>query len=142
MLDNVDENIRLFLEYNIELIDSYNWEELFNRAQDYNEGLTNEDFSEFLNVLKQIDISFTSDQLEEYFIKTMKYMIDGYFDCLEEDEKFEGVSLEWYITHVPGNLFGHSPEYAEHLFEEKREELSIEIFDRDGDLYFRPNIFN
>ncbi len=121
----MNENVKYFIEDNINLIDKNDWEEFFKNSQDPNEGLTDESFSECLTVLQSIGITFTPIQLKDLFIKVMKWLIEGYFEYHDSESE----DIYWFLTHVPNNLFDYRVEYAQNIIENNTEELGIELID-------------
>lgn len=119
----MNENIKAFLQENIELIDNNDWIQVFKNSQDPNNGLSDLDFRECLKILESIGITFTKEQLKNLFIKIMKDEIIQYFQY----EPDESEKITWWLNHVPNNIFGYSIEQARDIFINNANQLGIEI---------------
>lgn len=119
----MNENVQMFLEANIELVDDCAWKELFTKSQDPNEGLTNNDFILLLEILKTIGINFSESQFLNLFCQVMKDEIKAYFQY-ELDEKEE---VFWWLRHVPNNCLGYEVLKAKDIFLMHPAELGIII---------------
>ena len=98
------ENVKCFIEENIDLLDDQNYLEVFKNSMDPNSGLNYSDVKEFLSVLESIGIIFEDNQLKQLFIEVMKNEIIQYFQY----EPDESEKITWWLNHVPNNIFGYN----------------------------------
>lgn len=117
------ENVKYFIEENIDLLDNQNYLEIFKNSMDPNNGLSYGDIKEFLSVLESIGIIFEDNQLKQLFIEVMKNEIIQYFQY----EPDESEKITWWLNHVPNNIFGYSIEQARDIFINNANQLGIEI---------------
>lgn len=110
-----------FVETNVDLIDTEDWEQLLRYTMGPFEILTDDEVLELYCVLKEIGINITREIIDPILLNILKETFEVYFDNNEKGNVF------YFLNHYMENNLGLDKATMRHFIFAHMEELNLAI---------------